>query len=185
MRNVSVAIAGGGASGTLLAAALVRRSASARVVIIEPRARLGAGVAYSTDCTAHLLNVPAQGMTAFPDDPQHFVRWLRENGYVNYNARVVRSAPGLRRIPRHHRGRDPARRPRHPRACARHRRRTSRRRRTRNVLQRRIPRSRDPRPRIRQCRTRIVAAHFRGCEALAAFLRLRMGRRRARSRAHE
>jgi uncharacterized NAD(P)/FAD-binding protein YdhS len=87
MRNVTVAIAGGGASGTLLAAAIVRRSDRARVVIIEPRARLGAGVAYSTDCTAHLLNVPASGMTAFPDDPQHFVRWLRESGYVNYNAR--------------------------------------------------------------------------------------------------
>jgi uncharacterized NAD(P)/FAD-binding protein YdhS len=87
MRNVTVAIAGGGASGTLLAAALVRSSSDARVVIVEPRDRLGAGVAYSTDCIAHLLNVPAAGMTAFPDDPQHFVRWLRENGYVNFNAR--------------------------------------------------------------------------------------------------
>jgi uncharacterized NAD(P)/FAD-binding protein YdhS len=87
MRNVAVAIAGGGASGTLLAAALVRRSERARVVVIEPRERLGAGVAYSTTCAAHLLNVPAAGMTAFPDEPQHFVCWLRENGYLNYNAR--------------------------------------------------------------------------------------------------
>jgi len=87
MRSPIVAIAGGGASGTLLAAALTRRSDRARVVIIEPRDRLGAGVAYSTDCTAHLLNVPAQGMTAFPDDPQHFVRWLRENAYDRYGAR--------------------------------------------------------------------------------------------------
>jgi len=82
-----VAIAGGGASGTLLAASLLRRSGDARVAIVEPRGRLGAGVAYSTDCLAHLLNVPASGMTAFPDDPTHFVRWLRENGYDRYGPR--------------------------------------------------------------------------------------------------
>jgi uncharacterized NAD(P)/FAD-binding protein YdhS len=87
MPDPTIAIAGGGASGTLLAVALTRGSDATRVVIIEPRPRLGAGVAYSTDCPAHLLNVPAAGMTAFPDDPTHFVRWLRENGYDRYGAR--------------------------------------------------------------------------------------------------
>jgi uncharacterized NAD(P)/FAD-binding protein YdhS len=85
--EVTTVIAGGGASGTLLAAALVRRPENTRVVVIEPRDRLGAGVAYSTINAAHLLNVPAAGMTAFPDDPTHFVRWLRENGYDKYGPR--------------------------------------------------------------------------------------------------
>jgi uncharacterized NAD(P)/FAD-binding protein YdhS len=79
MRSFTVAIAGGGASGTLAAAAIVKRSPSARVVIVEPRESLGRGVAYSTDCPLHLLNVPAGKISAYPDEPDHFVRWLAAN----------------------------------------------------------------------------------------------------------
>jgi uncharacterized NAD(P)/FAD-binding protein YdhS len=93
MRDRTIVIAGGGASGTILGAALVRRSESTRVVIVEPRDRLGAGVAYSTACIAHLLNVPAAGMTAFPDEPAHFSSWLRENGYDRYGARAFVPRP--------------------------------------------------------------------------------------------
>jgi uncharacterized NAD(P)/FAD-binding protein YdhS len=44
----TIAIVGGGASGTLVASMLVRRSRNAKVVIIEPSERLGRGVAYAT-----------------------------------------------------------------------------------------------------------------------------------------
>jgi len=73
-----IAIAGGGASGLLLAHALLR--AGARVTIVEPRATLGAGLAYSTTCPLHLLNAPAGRMSAFADDPDHFLRWLAAHG---------------------------------------------------------------------------------------------------------
>ncbi|HTY53889.1 MAG TPA: FAD/NAD(P)-binding protein, partial [Candidatus Binataceae bacterium] len=55
-----------------------------KIVIIEPRANLGGGIAYSTEVAGHLLNVPAGQMSAFADEPDHFLRWLRKNSDRNY-----------------------------------------------------------------------------------------------------
>jgi uncharacterized NAD(P)/FAD-binding protein YdhS len=75
------AIVGGGCAGVLVAAHLLRFDRRPRhVVIFEPRPELGAGVAYSTDDERHLLNAPAGGMSAFEDDPGHFVTWLATRG---------------------------------------------------------------------------------------------------------
>lgn len=72
---VCVAIVGGGFSGTLLAINLLRHGA--KVVLIERDGeRLARGMAYGTRDPAHLLNVRASNMGAFPDDPGHFLRWL-------------------------------------------------------------------------------------------------------------
>ena len=74
----TIAIIGGGFSGTTLAAQLLHgATASLSVVLIERRPYLGRGVAYATRCAAHLLNVPAEKMSAFGDDPTHFLRWAR------------------------------------------------------------------------------------------------------------
>jgi uncharacterized NAD(P)/FAD-binding protein YdhS len=73
----NVAICGGGASGLLLAAQLLR-DRSCSVSIFDP-APLGVGLAYDTKCPRHLLNVPARNMSAFADDAAHFVRWLDRN----------------------------------------------------------------------------------------------------------
>ena len=71
-----IAIVGGGASGALIAIHLLRRaSAPLQLTIVEPRERLAEGVAYSTRDAEHLLNVPAVGMSAYSDDPQHFAVW--------------------------------------------------------------------------------------------------------------
>jgi uncharacterized NAD(P)/FAD-binding protein YdhS len=71
-----VGIVGGGASGTLVAARLLRDSVEpVQVIVFEPRALLGQGVAYSTTDPLHLLNVPAGGMSALPEDADHFARW--------------------------------------------------------------------------------------------------------------
>ena len=96
MPDPTVVIAGGGASGTLTAAALVRASEDTRVVILEPREDLGRGVAYSTDCPEHLLNVPAASLSAFSDRPDDFVRWLRASGLGPFDTRafVARSLYG-------------------------------------------------------------------------------------------
>ena len=65
----TVAIIGGGFTGTTLAAQLLRRSGgSISVALIERGARPGRGVAYGTQCEEHLLNVPAKSMTAFPEE---------------------------------------------------------------------------------------------------------------------
>lgn len=80
--NISptIAIIGGGFSGSALAIHLLRRAAGPlRVVLIERRPPFGGGVAYGTKSPDHLLNVPADKMGLWPDEPGHFVRWLREH----------------------------------------------------------------------------------------------------------
>ena len=72
----NIVIVGGGAAGTLVALHLAREARRATAVtVIEPRDQLGEGVAFGTIDTTHLLNVPAGGMSAFDDEPNHFVAW--------------------------------------------------------------------------------------------------------------
>ncbi|NTX09490.1 FAD/NAD(P)-binding protein [Myxococcus sp. CA056] len=74
-----VAVVGGGASGTLLAIHLLRQArAPFRILLVERGGRVGQGLAYSTRSQRHLLNVPASRMGAFADEPEHFLRWLRQ-----------------------------------------------------------------------------------------------------------
>src|SRR5690242_3830108 len=70
-------IIGGGASGVLLAYQLLRLSGSTfRVTLIEKRSEIGRGLAYHTGNPEHVLNVRAANMSALPEDPAHFWRWL-------------------------------------------------------------------------------------------------------------
>jgi uncharacterized NAD(P)/FAD-binding protein YdhS len=74
----TVAIVGGGFSGTVTAINLVRLSRQPlQVVLINGGYPLGRGVAYSTRLPEHLLNVVARNMSALADQPSHFVEWLR------------------------------------------------------------------------------------------------------------
>lgn len=67
-----VAIVGAGFSGTMLALNLLEQ-ADVEVLLIErDRRRMGAGVAYSSSESAHLLNVRAGNMSAFADKPDDF-----------------------------------------------------------------------------------------------------------------
>lgn len=73
-----IVILGGGYSGTLVAVNLVRLAAKPpRITIINDHRPAGRGVAYGTRRMEHLLNVAARNMSAFPDQPDHFVNWLR------------------------------------------------------------------------------------------------------------
>jgi uncharacterized NAD(P)/FAD-binding protein YdhS len=79
----SIAVVGGGAAGTLTAARLIdeagRRHRAIEVILIESRPTAGRGVAYSTDDNRHLLNVPVRRMSAYPEDSEHFARWLADH----------------------------------------------------------------------------------------------------------
>jgi len=77
-RRVPVAIIGGGFSGTILAAQLARRGIA--TVLIDGSGRMGRGVAYSTTEPAHLLNVRAEGMSAWAGEPDHFANRFEGEG---------------------------------------------------------------------------------------------------------
>lgn len=75
-REFDVAIVGGGFSGCAVAAHLARcAEQDTTVALFEPDA-LGRGAAYGTAHAEHLLNTRAHQMSLYPDDSEHFVRWL-------------------------------------------------------------------------------------------------------------
>lgn len=74
-----VAIIGAGFSGTLQAINLLRHEGP-RATLIERAPVAGTGLAYGAAHPSHVLNVRAANMSAFPDDPSHFVRWLEARG---------------------------------------------------------------------------------------------------------
>ena len=73
----TVAIIGGGFSGTMTAVNLSRLSEHPlKVMLINGRRPIARGTAYGTKRSEHLLNVVARNMSALPDRPTHFVDWL-------------------------------------------------------------------------------------------------------------
>src|SRR5882762_45669 len=77
--TTTIAIIGGGVSGTLTALHLAWQGTLARVILIDQRPGFGLGLAYATPSLRHLLNVPAGKISALPDHPDHFLNWLRRN----------------------------------------------------------------------------------------------------------
>lgn len=79
---VAIAIIGGGFSGSLVAANLLRNATMPLCIkLIERNSEVGRGVAYGTPVDCHLLNVPAGKMSAYADQPNHFLNWLHKNGH--------------------------------------------------------------------------------------------------------
>ncbi|AGS20486.1 FAD-NAD(P)-binding domain-containing protein [Rhizobium etli] len=79
-----VAIIGGGVSGAGVAYHLARANGGERpvIVVFEPRAELGRGLAYDTDDPAHRINVPAAKMSLQPDDQGEFQTWIEARDAV-------------------------------------------------------------------------------------------------------
>lgn len=79
-----IIIVGGGLSGTLLALQLAGNK-NAEIIMLEKNPQmLGRGVAYNYDFTHQPLNVTASGMSLYPDQPDHFLEWLKQNSF-RYN----------------------------------------------------------------------------------------------------
>ncbi len=78
----SIVVIGGGFAGAAFALHFLRDhvGTSADLTIVEPRVTLGAGLAYSAAAPEHRTNVPATRMSVFPENPEHFDRWLRDAG---------------------------------------------------------------------------------------------------------
>ena len=77
--HADILIIGGGLSGTMLAVQLLRRPGQRRILVIEPRAELGRGEAYSAVELGHTLNGNAARMSVDPDNPDDLTQWLAEH----------------------------------------------------------------------------------------------------------
>ncbi|PYY97898.1 FAD/NAD(P)-binding protein [Pseudomonas sp. TKO14] len=75
-RDAEILIVGGGLSGALLAAQLLRLPGSRRVLVVEPRSELGRGEAYSAVELGHTLNGNAARMSVDPDNADDLTQWL-------------------------------------------------------------------------------------------------------------
>lgn len=75
----TIVIVGGGVSGTLVAANLLRRppAGPTRLVLIERAASVGRGVAYAARPYPYLLNVPAGRMSATSAAPREFLEFAQ------------------------------------------------------------------------------------------------------------
>ena len=78
IRNADVLIIGGGLSGTMLAVQLLRLPGERRILVIEPRAELGRGEAYSAVELGHTLNGNAARMSVDPDNADDLTQWLTD-----------------------------------------------------------------------------------------------------------
>ena len=77
----TIGIVGGGFTGGAVALHLARaigKRHGVEIVVFEPRALLGAGLAYDTTESVHRINVPAGRMSLFAKEPDHFINWVTE-----------------------------------------------------------------------------------------------------------
>lgn len=83
-----IAIIGGGFCGSLTLIQLVRQSnIPLEILFVNKDNPFAKGIAYSSFNPKHVLNVPASKMSAFPDDPENFINWIKSkpkySEYVN------------------------------------------------------------------------------------------------------
>lgn len=77
-----IIVVGAGFSGVALVCQLLRQAqVPLDITVFEQRECHALGIAYGTTETVHLLNVPAAGMSMYPDQADHFVQWLQAGGY--------------------------------------------------------------------------------------------------------
>ena len=75
----TIAIVGGGISGTLTVLNCIKQSKTPlKFIWFDAKNQFCKGLAYSTSEEGHLLNVRANNMSIFVDEPNHFVDWLKQ-----------------------------------------------------------------------------------------------------------
>lgn len=90
-KPLEVAIIGAGFSGMMTAVQLIRKTTvPLSLYLINDKYEFGKGPAYSTTHPRHILNVPAAKMTAYPDQPNHFLDWAhRQEAYSEMDKEVL------------------------------------------------------------------------------------------------
>lgn len=79
MKNII--IIGAGFSGVAVTARLLRKHCNTpmRVLLVNGSGRIARGMAYGTQSLQHVLNVPAGNMSAFEEEPNHFLKFVHRS----------------------------------------------------------------------------------------------------------
>lgn len=90
----TIGIIGGGFSGTMTAIQLIKQAESPiKITLIDQQQFFLKGIAYNSYSDTHILNVPASKMSAFPDEPEHFLNWvLTQPAFIDKNKELLGAA---------------------------------------------------------------------------------------------
>jgi len=85
-----IGIIGGGFSGTMTAINIIlNASKPLELIIINEKETLNKGIAYNPYSKAQLLNVPTAKMSAFANEPNHFLDWIMQQTEYSKNDREI------------------------------------------------------------------------------------------------
>ncbi|KAI1153343.1 FAD-NAD(P)-binding-domain-containing protein [Nemania diffusa] len=80
---MSIAICGGGACGLAVLVSLIKEiqrfSCTCHIYIYEKHSNVGPGLAYSEESSSALINMAAETMGLYEEDPLHFIHWLSQH----------------------------------------------------------------------------------------------------------
>jgi uncharacterized NAD(P)/FAD-binding protein YdhS len=90
----TIGILGSGFSGIMTAIQLIRQTNQPiKVILVDKQNFFIKGIAYNSYSDTHILNVPAAKMSAFPDEPDHFLNWvLTQPAYSDKNKELLGAA---------------------------------------------------------------------------------------------
>ena len=92
-----IGIIGGGFSGSLTAIQLIHKSAACEIILINERETFNKGFAYNPYSDKQLLNVITGKMSAFADQPDHFLDWVMQQSAFKDRDRTLISNSFLSR----------------------------------------------------------------------------------------
>ena len=75
-QHYDIALIGAGFSGAMVAVHLSQLAPKLKILVADREGAFGRGVAYGTNSPEHVLNVPAGKISAFQEQPDHFLDWL-------------------------------------------------------------------------------------------------------------
>jgi uncharacterized NAD(P)/FAD-binding protein YdhS len=89
--NADIAIIGAGFSGTMILANLVKKTSEpCSIAFLDRSESFNRGIAYNPSSSAFLLNVATKRMSAFPEDPDHFLNWVcTHNDFYLYSREAL------------------------------------------------------------------------------------------------
>lgn len=89
-----IGIIGGGFSGTMTAVHLIKKATHpVEIIVVNQRESFNKGIAFNPYSREHLLNVAASKMSAFNDQPDHFLDWLAtKDCYRNRDRKIIANA---------------------------------------------------------------------------------------------